>query len=70
MIPVKPDCRENAIGMLRSRANYFRGWVGDVRYYVVDGVAWSHTLAGAVARAETPEETDSTVAMVRHFNRP
>lgn len=55
MVKIKKDCRENAAGMLRSRAT-FLGWIGNIRYYVLDGKAWS--INGAVvARSTNDEET-------------
>jgi len=65
----KPGCAENAIGMLESRPHYFIGWIGDIRYYVVDGRAWSRTLDGRVARSDDPEETSRIVRSVRALRR-
>lgn len=65
MIDIKPECHLNAVGMLKSKPSYFLGWIGDVRYYLVDGKAWSLTPAGQVARSDDSEETDHILLSFR-----
>lgn len=65
MTIISQDCTDNAIGMLHSKPFFFLGWVGNIRYYVVDGKAWSLTLGGSVSRSDDSRETDRIVRMVK-----
>jgi hypothetical protein len=69
MVTIKPDCQFNALGMLRSKPGYFIGQIGEVRYYVVDGKAWSLDAKGRIARSDSPAETRRIVRMVRELNK-
>jgi len=42
--PIKPECGENALGILRGPFSQFLGCCGATKYYTVDGKVWAHTL--------------------------
>ena len=72
MITVKPECQDNAIGMLQSKHSRFLGWVANIRYYLVDGKVWSWPFGGdaKVCRSDSSHETDAIVKMVRDLSVP
>lgn len=65
MVKIKIDCQDNAAGMLRTCAA-FLGWIGDIRYYMLDGRAWSIGPYG-VARSDDGEETALIARQCRAF---
>ncbi len=69
MTRIKSECQENAAGMLRGKQSRFLGWIGDIRYYMLDGKVWSLTLDGRVAHTDDDSDRDQLLAMVSHFNQ-
>lgn len=70
MIQIKHSCIENAVGMLRSKPEYFIGEMGDLRFYVVDGVTWSYSpFNRSVSRSECDDEAESIRKCVLYLNR-
>lgn len=66
---IKAECVDSAIGMLNSKHSKFIGWVGNIRYYVVDGKVWSWAFGGNVARSDDQAESDQIIKSVTYLNR-
>jgi hypothetical protein len=70
MIQIKPDCIDNALGMLATKHAAFLGRFGNVNYYACDGVAWAHNVPAAiVSRSDGHEEAEEIFAMLRAFKK-
>lgn len=67
MIIIKPECRENAIGMLQNHRAIAR--TGSVLWFVVDGKTWAWMLDGIVARCDNPEESEDLRKAVTLIDR-
>lgn len=60
------EVQDSAISMLLNKGQ-FLGWVGDLRYYVLDGEAWC-VRHGLVYRSEDQEESEQIIRQVRDLN--
>ncbi len=69
MTVIKSECRDNAVGMLQGKHSLFLGWIGNIRYYVVDGKVWSHDLEGEVCRCDDDEEGAQIRKVVSKLNK-
>ena len=74
MTKIRGECRENAIGMLQSRPEFFIGERqfanGDIgRYYIVDGKLWGAYSGGEVRRCDCPEEQAATLRVLKSSSK-
>lgn len=69
MIEIKPECRLNAVGMLKSRHSKLLGMIGTSKFYCVDGKLWKLAPDGRVFRSEHPDATRAILAQIRRCER-
>lgn len=60
-------CQENAQKMLRSKSEYFKGWVGDIRFYMVDGDLWHWAFGQDCGRYEDDDAILTVKRLLNHF---
>jgi hypothetical protein len=64
VIPIKPECRMNAICVLNNLPAMYIGSYNDLDYYILDGKAWSVHKNGMVERSDDDEETRDIVTLL------
>ena len=65
MIEIKPDCREQALNMVRTQATKVLEFDRQWTFYGLDGHAWMITSTGAVFRSDESVESDIILRLAK-----